>query len=87
MTILESERLILRTSLPSDAEAMHRCRNDPLCARYQRGQLKEYGETVCLVDRENAASVGLLNKLNFENLGYVEKIDSLVFAMYPREDT
>jgi len=164
--ILETERLILRTLLPSDAEAMHRYRNDPLCARYQRGQLREYGEIlaqcekhskdvfftqdkqmaaivsresgellgemtlfmneptftlgytvdsrfhrrgiafealsamtallhgkypeweiVCLVDRENKASVGLLNKLNFENMGYVEKIDSLIFALYPREDT
>jgi len=44
-------------------------------------------EIICLVDRENAASVGLLNKLSFQNLGYVEKIDSLVFGLYPREDT
>ena len=41
MVILETERLILRTVLPEDADVMFDYRNDPRCAKYQRGQTKD----------------------------------------------
>lgn len=36
-------------------------------------------EIVCLVHPENEPSKNLLNKLNFKNEGYVEKIDSIIY--------
>ena len=49
MIFLETFRLILRTAVPEDAAAIHGWRSDPRCARYQRGQVTEYGEIVALV--------------------------------------
>ena len=40
-------------------------------------------ELVCLTDRENAASMGLLEKLGFHCCGYEEKIDSVVYEKWP----
>lgn len=42
MTFLETERLILRQVSPSDAVVMFDYRNNEICARYQRGQAKEF---------------------------------------------
>ena len=36
MIFLETERLVLRSLMPEDAETMIEYRNDPDCARYQR---------------------------------------------------
>ena len=38
-------------------------------------------EIVCLVHPENEPSKNLLDKLNFKNEGYVEKIDSIIYSM------
>lgn len=38
MIHLQTERLLLRNLHPTDAEVMHDYRNNPLCAKYQRGQ-------------------------------------------------
>ena len=38
MIYLETNRLLLRNVQPADATVMHDYRNNPICARYQRGQ-------------------------------------------------
>lgn len=40
-------------------------------------------EIIALVDPENKASIGLLKKLDFEDLGYAAPISSQVFAKWP----
>ena len=42
MIFLETDRLILRNITPDDAPVMYDYRNNELCARYQRGQTKDY---------------------------------------------
>ena len=39
-------------------------------------------ELICLVEPDNAASLGLLKKLGFEDLGYAEKIKSQVYGKW-----
>lgn len=39
-------------------------------------------ETKCFTDAENIASMALLKKLGYEDLGYVEKITSQVFGKW-----
>lgn len=39
-------------------------------------------EFICFTDRENTASIALLKKLGYEDLGYVEKITSQVFGKW-----
>lgn len=51
MTFMETDRLILRNVAAKDAEIMHDYRNNEICARYQRGQTKDYEGIVALVER------------------------------------
>lgn len=54
MIFLETSRLTLRTVTPEDAAAIHTWRSDPRCARYQRGQVTEYGEISALMAEHRA---------------------------------
>lgn len=54
MIFLETSRLMLRTVTPEDAAAIHTWRSDPRCARYQRGQVTEYGEIAALMAEHRA---------------------------------
>lgn len=51
MTFIETDRLILRNVTAKDAAIMYDYRNNEICARYQRGQTKDYEGIVALVDR------------------------------------
>lgn len=51
MTFIETDRLRLRNVAAKDAEIMYDYRNNEICARYQRGQTKEYEGIVALVER------------------------------------
>lgn len=51
MTILETDRLILRNVAAKDADIMYDYRNNAICARYQRGQTKDQNGIVALVTR------------------------------------
>lgn len=51
MTFLETHRLLLRTVASKDAETMYDYRNNEICARYQRGQTKDYDGIAALVER------------------------------------
>lgn len=39
-------------------------------------------EIVAMTEKDNEASINLLNKLGFKNEGYEEKIDSYIFSLY-----
>lgn len=51
MIFLETERLVLRSLLPRDAETMFDYRNNEVCARYQRGQTKTREGLASLIAR------------------------------------
>ena len=51
MTFIETNRLILRNVAAKDADNMYDYRNNDICARYQRGQTKDYNGIVALVER------------------------------------
>ena len=51
MIFIETARLILRNAAAKDADIMHDYRNNEICARYQRGQTKDYDGIVALVER------------------------------------
>ncbi len=51
MIILETRRLTLRSLLPKDAAVMFDYRNNEICARYQRGQTKDYDKIAALIER------------------------------------
>ena len=51
MRFLETDRLFLRNVAAKDADIMHDYRNNEICARYQRGQTKDYDGIVALVER------------------------------------
>ena len=42
MTFIETNRLILRNVAAKDAEIIYDYRNNETCARYQRGQTKDF---------------------------------------------
>ena len=50
MIFMETNRLHLRNVVVKDAEIMYDYRNNEICARYQRGQVKDYDGIVKLVE-------------------------------------
>lgn len=53
MIFIETDRLLLRNVEPKDADIMHDYRNNEICARYQRGQTKDYAGIIDLMERRN----------------------------------
>lgn len=51
MIYIETNRLLLRNVDVKDADIVHDYRNNEICARYQRGQTKDYDGIVALVER------------------------------------
>lgn len=51
MIRIETERLVLRNLEPQDAKIMYDYRNNELCARFQRGQTKDYDGITNLIER------------------------------------
>ena len=51
MTFIETDRLRLRNVSRKDADIMHDYRNNAVCARYQRGQTRDYEGIVALTER------------------------------------
>ena len=54
MTFLETNRLRLRNVMANDVDIMYDYRNNEICARYQRGQTKDYAGIVALVERRRS---------------------------------
>lgn len=59
MVILQTERFILRNVQPEDAEVMFDYRNDPRCAKYQRGQTKDLPGIRALVEKRKEDTVSV----------------------------
>lgn len=166
MILLETQRLHLRNVKPCDADVMYDYRNNEICSRYQRGQVKDFegiaqliqnrkedevsidapfmlaaalkdtnemiGEIVVMpndctfslgytfsykyhrhgyafealtaliallhekfpdwefisfTEPENLASMGLLAKLGYQNLGYLPSMESQVFGKWITKET
>ena len=51
MTFLRTDRLCLRNVAEKDTDIIFDYRNNEICARYQRGQTKDYAGIVALVNR------------------------------------
>lgn len=54
MIHIQTPRLVLRNVRSADAAVMHDYRNNPLCAKYQRGQTKDLAGIVQLVEKRQA---------------------------------
>lgn len=50
-TFLKTERLILRNVEPKDAATVYDYRNNEICARYQRGQTRDYDGICALIEK------------------------------------
>lgn len=59
MILIKTDRLLLRNVAAKDAEVMFDYRNNEICARYQRGQVKDLDGIAALVahHKEDAVSV------------------------------
>lgn len=57
MIFLETNRLYLRNLKAEDTEIMHDYRNNEICARYQRGQTKDYAGITELVEKRKNDSI------------------------------
>lgn len=51
MTFFETQRLLLRNVEPKDAATMYDYRNNEICARYQRGQIRDREGIAGLIQR------------------------------------
>lgn len=58
MVFLETARLILRQVRPEDAPVIFDYRNNEICARYQRGQTKDWDGICALVERRKDDVLG-----------------------------
>ena len=148
MISIDTKRLHLRNVLQNDVDVIFDYRNNEICARYQRGQVKDYEGIVSLIERrrndeisidfpcmiavalkdtnemigeivvmpkdhtfslgytfsykykiapewefisftecENIASIELLKKLGYKNLGYVPSLDSQAFGKWTTMET
>ena len=54
MVFLETQRLTLRNVAPRDADVMFDYRNHEVCARYQRGQTKDYAGIRELIEKRKS---------------------------------
>lgn len=57
MIHIETTRLLLRNVTPADAGVMFDYRNNPICAKYQRGQKKELSEILALTEARQQDSI------------------------------
>ena len=57
MIHIETERLLLRNTKATDAAIMYDYRNNEACARFQRGQTKDFPGITALVDRRRDDSI------------------------------
>ena len=59
MRFLETDRLLLRNVAAKDADIMYDYRNNEICARYQRGQPKDYDGIVAVAARRKDDRMGV----------------------------
>ena len=71
MVFLTTQRLILRNVTPEDADTMYDYRNNELCARYQRGQVRDREGIAALVDLEQPALLAAALRDTGEMIGEI----------------
>lgn len=59
MTFIETDRLTLRNVAVKNIDTMYDYRNNEICARYQRGQTKDYEGIVALVEQRKGDVMGV----------------------------
>lgn len=59
MIFLETDRLRLRNVAAKDVDIMYDYRNNEICARYQRGQTKDYPGIAALVEKRSMDVMGV----------------------------
>ena len=59
MIFLETQRLVLRNVAAKDAPIMFDYRNNEICAKYQRGQTKDYEGICALVTKRENDCMGI----------------------------
>lgn len=59
MIFLETRQLALRSVKPADAAIMYDYRNNPICARFQRGQTKDLPGITALIQARQADTLGV----------------------------
>lgn len=65
MISIDTKRLHLRNVSQNDAHVIFDYRNNEICARYQRGQAKDFEKNLNLIERRK------MMKLGYKDLGYV----------------
>ena len=59
MISIDTKRLHLRNVLQNDVYVMFDYRNNEICARYQRGQVKDYDGIVSLIERRRNDEISI----------------------------
>lgn len=59
MISINTKRLHLRNLAQNDADVMFDYRNNEICARYQRGQTKDFGEILNLIERRKNDEISI----------------------------
>ena len=67
MISIDTKRLHLRNVLQNDVDVIFDYRNNEICARYQRGQVKDYEGIVSLIERRR---IVVMPKDHIFSLGY-----------------
>ena len=67
MISIDTKRLHLRNVLQNDVDVIFDYRNNEICARYQRGQVKDYEGIVSLIERRR---IVVMPKDHTFSLGY-----------------
>ena len=57
MISIDTKRLHLRNVLQNDVDVIFDYRNNEICARYQRGQVKDYDGIVSLIERRRKCMI------------------------------
>ena len=59
MISIDTKRLHLRNVLQNDVDVIFDYRNNEICARYQRGQVKDYDGIVSLIERRRNDEISI----------------------------
>ena len=87
MIFLETSRLILRNVAAKDAPVMFDYRNNEICAKYQRGQTKDYEGICALVTKRENDCMGI--EAPYFIAVALKETDELIgeIVVMPNEDT
>ena len=87
MLFLETRRLRLRNVEPKDADIIFDYRNNEICARYQRGQTRDYAGITALIERRKNDVFS--TEAPFMAAAALKETDEMVgeIVAFPQEET